>query len=138
MMFKVDNKDKIMMYSFCSGVFIVNLGHMSLLFYVSYVLKIKCLFTNFGVLIGTYSKILLSPVTDVLTLSSKMCPVKGKTWWAGIGILTHSFCCWLWAGNSFMGSKLLTATHRHCIEYNFCLVVFSKTFSIRYKCRIFN
>ena len=78
MMFKVDNKDKIMMYSFCSGVFIVNLGHMSLLFYVSYVLKIKCLFTKFGVLIGTYSKILLSPVTDVLTLSSKMCPVKGK------------------------------------------------------------
>ena len=29
-------------------------------------------------------------MTDVLWLASKMYPVKGKTWWADIGTLTHS------------------------------------------------
>ena len=35
-------------------------------------------------------QILLTHVTDMLKLALKMYPVKGKTWWAGNGTLTHS------------------------------------------------
>ena len=40
---------------------------------------------------GPILLILLACVADVLLLASKMYAVKGKTWWASIGALTHSY-----------------------------------------------